>query len=338
MDIRDYGIIIGEGTPGKSNLITDVEGVKVGHCTIDEGDIHTGVTVIVPCADVYEQKPVAACHVINGFGKTAGLVQIEELGCIESPIALTNTLSVHAGLEGLVQAEIKRQQANGKRLRTYNAVCGETNDSAINAIEKLAVRPEHVIKALSDSKEDFELGAVGAGRGTICFGLKGGIGSASRVMEIEGKTYTMGVLVQSNFGASKDLTINGIPLGKRIKEQKEAEDKGSVMVVSATDLPVSYRQLRRILKRAVTGLVNTGSKLGHGSGDIVIGFTTANRMNTYRGLNTAYELPEFLLNVPFRMMAECTEEAVLNSMINADQDVTLDGEIIHSLKEYINLL
>lgn len=333
MRIRER-ILIGEGTCGTNNLITDVPGVRVGHCTIDEGNIHTGVTVVLPCENVYETKPFAAVHVINGFGKSAGLMQVEELGCIESPVALTNTLSIHAALEGLTRYTI----ASHPDMKTFNPVAGETNDSQINDIRALAVKDHHVLQAIENASEIFELGNTGAGRGTICFGLKGGIGSASRVMKIDGKTYTLGVLVQSNFGLMKDLCVNGEALGRRIDEQLKSEahdEKGSVMIIAATDLPVEQRQLKRILRRAETGLIRLGSKLGHGSGDVVIGFTTANQCG-FKGSTESFEiLREDLLNIPFRMIGEAVEEAVLDSMYCASAMKTLNGKAVHSLKEYL---
>lgn len=334
MRITDFGIRAGEGFPGKNNLITDVAGVKAGHCTIDEGNVHTGVTVVIPCDNVYKTKPVAAVHVINGFGKTAGLMQAEELGNIESPIALTNTLSVHAGLEGLVRYTLETD----KDVRTFNPVCGETNDSRISDITAMAVSAEHVQKAIENASEMFERGAVGAGRGTVCFGLKGGIGSASRQMAIRGKTYTLGVLVQSNFGAMKDLTISGDPIGRRIAAKLNGEkegDRGSVMIILATDLPVDSRQLKRILKRCETGLIRLGSRLGHSSGDVVIGFTTANAMGNKEGIISHEILPEHLLEQPFRMAGEAVEEAVLDSMINAEAMEDLEGRTVHSLREFL---
>lgn len=334
MRIQDFGIYAGEGKPGKNNLITDVAGVRAGHCTIDEGNVHTGVTVVIPCENVYEKKPLAAVHVINGFGKTAGLMQVEELGNIESPIALTNTLSIHAGLEGLVRWTLN----TNKDVKTFNPVCGETNDSRINDISSLAVNSSHVIHAIENASEIFERGAVGAGRGTVCFGLKGGIGSSSRVMNILGRTYTIGVLVQSNFGAMKDLTVSGDPIGQRIAKdlngQKE-EDKGSVMIILATDLPVDSRQLKRILKRCETGLIRLGSRLGHGSGDVVIGFTTANTMGKTEGTISHEILPEHMLEQPFRMAGEAVEEAVLDSLINASATKDLQGKTVHCLREFL---
>lgn len=332
--IREYGITIGEGTPGPYNLITDVKGAAVGHCTLDEGNIHTGVTVIMPCEKVFEKKPAAAVHVINGFGKTAGIMQVEELGCIESPIALTNTLSVPAALEGLTRYTLRTNE----NVKTFNPVAGETNDSYINDIGALFVRDHHVLKAIEDCKEIFDLGNIGAGRATVCFGLKGGIGSASRVMRIANEEYTLGVLVQSNFGLMKDLVINGDSFGQRIDEElhgRRENEKGSIMIVAATDLPVDHRQLKRILKRAETGLIRLGSKLGHGSGDVVIGFTTHNLTGTEEPLTHFDILREDLLNIPFRMIGEAVEEAVLDSMCMSDAMPALNGKTVHSLNEFL---
>ena len=323
MRSREAGIVIGEGIPGKRNLITDVKGVRAGHETIDEGNVHTGVTVVIPCEDVYRTKPVAAVHVINGFGKSAGLMQVEELGCIESPVALTNTLSVHAALEGLVRYTLETHES----IRTFNPVAGETNDSVISDIAKMAVKSSHVLNAIVSAKEDFETGSVGAGRGTVCFGFKGGIGSASRVMKINNHEYTIGILVQSNFGLMKEIS-------EQLKSREENE-KGSVMIIAATDLPLDGRQLKRLLRRCETGLIRLGSKLGHGSGDVAIGFTTANTTGFSEEVHSFEILREDLLNQPFRMISEAVEEAVLDSMLASEAMKALDGRIIHSLKEFI---
>lgn len=334
---REAGLVFKTGQTGKRNLITDVPGVLVGHCTVDESDVHTGVTAIIPGECLAEQAFTAAVHVLNGFGKTAGTVQIEELGRLETPVLLTNTLSVGICLDALAEYMTEMYKTAGKDLVSINGVVGETNDSRISNIAKRAVTKEHVFKALHNASEDFALGAAGAGRGTVCFGLKGGIGSSSRLIRLGSETYTLGILVQSNFGAMRDLNVCGNPLGRElnVKDTPE-EDKGSIMAVLATDLPLSDRQLKRAVRRISAGIIRTGSHMGHGSGDVFIGFTTANRIPLHNG--TVYPvnvLREDYLDKVFRSVIECTEEAVIDSMMEAEEMRGLKGELYHSLQEYV---
>jgi len=336
--IRDYGIIIGEGTPGKLNKITDVPGVKVGHATIDTPDHKTGVTVIMPCEDnPFTNKLTAAAYIHNGFGKSQGLVQVEELGTLETPIALTNTLNVGKVHDAVVDYMISRCKADGVEVRSINPVVGECNDAVLNNIQERVVGRTEVDAAIAGAADDFEEGCVGAGTGTICFGCKGGIGSASRIMEYDGKTYTLGVLVQSNFGRTRDLSLDGRRIGPEIAQKiEEAElDKGSVMMIVATDLPVSDRQLKRIIKRAGAGLSRCGSYMGHGSGDIVIGFTTANRVTAGEGpdVREMKILREDKLEAAFRSASDATEEAILNSLAAATTVTGYQGNTRYSLTD-----
>lgn len=342
--IREKGITVGNMSPGPLNKISDVAGVTVGHYTIHEDDLNTGVTVILPAQDnVFRDKCVAAAHVHNGFGKTTGLVQINELGTLETPIALTNTLNVGLVQDALVDFTLGCCTLDETPCTSVNPVVGECNDSRLSRIALRPVTREHVISAISTASADYEEGSVGAGSGTICYGLKGGIGSASRTFELFGSRYTLGVLVQSNFGAASDLTITGLPVGQQIagvlRSQNlhtEESDKGSVMVILATDLPISDRQLYRIIRRCGVGLARTGSYIGHGSGEIMIGFTTANRIeyaaDTLRSMQL---LPEEMLELPFRAAAEATEEAVLNSLICAETTLGPDGYRAFSLSEFL---
>lgn len=342
--IRDYGIVIGDGITGKRNKITDVPGVKVGHATIDTADHKTGVTVIIPCEDnPFVNKLTAAAYVHNGFGKSQGLVQIEELGTLETPIALTNTLNVGKVHDALVDYMIGRCEREQVKVTSLNPVVGECNDASLNHIQERAVEKEHVYEAIETASEEFLEGCVGAGTGTICFGLKGGIGSASRVMEYDGKQYTLGVLVQSNFGRTRDLRLNGDHVGPKIADQiEEMElDKGSIMMIVATDLPVSDRQLKRILKRAGAGLSRCGSYMGHGSGDIVIGFTTANRVKAGGGSDICEMkiLREDKLEAAFRAASDATEEAILNSLAAAVTTTGYQGNTRYSLTDlYLKFL
>lgn len=336
--IRDYGITIGNIPTGNRNNICDVEGVTVGHCTIDTPDHKTGVTVIMPRPEnIFKKKLIASCYVLNGFGKTAGLPQIAELGTLESPIALTNTLNVGLVQDALVEYTVNRCKKENTPIASYNPVVGECNDCHLNHILERTVRQEHVFSAINNASADFEQGDVGAGKGTICFGMKGGIGSASRRIELNGKLYTIGVLVQSNFGLIEDLEINGFPLGLKIKQDiaRQGEDKGSIMSIIATDLPLSSRQLHRVLKRVGIGLGRTGSRVGHGSGDVMIGFSTANTVTDSEDLQSLTFINENKMNLAFRAVIEAEEEAVLNSLAAADTVTGYTGETRYSLRPYI---
>ncbi|RAZ81398.1 P1 family peptidase [Planococcus halotolerans] len=340
--IRDYGVVIGRLETGPRNAITDVEGVTVGHVTLSEGNSQTGVTAILPHqGNIFKEKLIASSHVINGFGKTMGTIQMRELGTLETPILLTNTLAVGTAADTLVDYMLEQNPEIGRTTGTVNAVIGECNDMFLNDIRAKFVKREHVLEALQNTSSDFTEGAVGAGTGMLCYSLKGGIGSASRIMEMSHGKYTIGVLVLSNFGILTDLLVQGKAVGEELKEalleSYKEEDKGSVMVIVATDLPVSERQLNRILKRAVTGLSRTGSIITDGSGEIVIGFSNATRV--------PHEKPEQLLAIPqlheedmdtaFRAIGEATEEAVLNSLVTAEEIIGRDGNKRPAFKDLI---
>ncbi len=344
--IRDYGISLGELSTGPRNQITDVPGVLVGHQTIHRGGNHTGVTVILPGSDnSFLRKYTAACYVHNGYGKSTGLLQVEELGVLETPIALTNTLNVGLVWDGLLDYVLKRCRQDGVEVYSVNPVVGECNDSRINEIQNRAVTAQDVQAAIRQAGVDFEEGAVGAGTGILCYGFKGGIGSASRVLPIDGRTYTIGALVQSNFGAMKDFTLNGTPLGQkalawRARQGQPVEvqkDRGSIISVIATDLPVSARQLKRMIRRAGVGIARTGSYTGHGSGEVMLGFTTANRIPA-KGPDILPQqiLREELLDGTFRAVAEAVNEAILNSLVCAPETAGLRGERYPSLADFLN--
>lgn len=344
--IRDYGIVPGRLQTGAGNRITDVDGVRVGHCTIHQGQNHTGVTVILPGEENPFLNPcVAAAYVHNGFGKSAGLVQIQELGTLETPIALTNTLSVGSVWDALTGYMIERCEQDGVTLTSVNPVVGECNDSRINRIQNRVVEEKHVRSAIASASKIFEEGAVGAGTGTICHGLKGGIGTASRVIRIGNREYTIGALVQSNYGATEDFTLFGKPFGQQIlawKQEKDdmaasEQDRGSIMTVLATDLPLSSRQLYRVIRRAGVGISRTGAYMGHGSGEVMIGFTTANRLPRRGGEEPLclQILPEEQLNKAFLAAAEAVWEAILNSMVCAERARGLEGELYYSLAEIL---
>ncbi len=336
--IREYGIITGKLAPGPLNKITDVEGVLVGHATVNNSNNKTGVTVILPCKDnPFLRKLVAAAYIHNGFGKSQGLIQVEELGTLETPIALTNTLNVGKVHDALVDIMLEQCKIDGFEITSVNPVVGECNDSVLNKISDRVIGLEEVKAAVAGACGDFEEGAIGAGCGTVCFGLKGGIGSASRVFQIGGETYTLGVIVQSNFGSTENLMVGGMAVGKEIAKTTEPSilDRGSIMTVVATDLPVTDRQLKRILKRAGVGLSRTGSYMGHGSGDIMIGFTTANRIpgRMDKELMSVNILKESSLERAFIAAAEATEEAVLNSLAMAKTTTGHKGNVVRSLTD-----
>jgi len=313
---RDLGLAPGVHTPGPLNAITDVAGVRVGHVTLIQGDdVRTGVTAIVPAeGNLFQNKVPGAVFVGNAFGKLAGSTQVEELGTIETPIVLTNTLSVGAAIEGAIQYTLA--QPGNEHVVSVNALVGETNDSTLNDIRGMHVKPEHVVEAIRNAKGGPVLeGSVGAGTGTRCFGWKGGIGTSSRVAG----GYTVGVLVQTNFGGH--LTMGGIPVARALANLPAGGNgDGSCMIVVATDAPLTARDLKRLAARAVFGLARTGSSYSNGSGDFAIAFSTApaarirqtgSRPATYEALGTDAVSPLF------DMALETTEEAVYNSLLQA---------------------
>ncbi|MHC1719788.1 MAG: P1 family peptidase [Clostridiaceae bacterium] len=339
--IADYNIRIGKLPKGKLNKITDVKGIKVGHCTIDNEDNKTGVTVILPSENnIFSNKYVAASYVLNGFGKTQGLIQIDELGTLESPIALTNTLNVGIVNDAIVDYMLEICNRDSVDMESLNPVICECNDRYLNNIRKKAVKKEHVFNAINNCSIDFEEGDVGGGKGMSCHELKGGIGSASRIIELDGKKYTLGVLVQSNHGLLEDLCINGKHVGEELAKKIDVlkvADRGSIIMIIATDVPLESRQLKRICKRASIGLCRLGSFVDHGSGEIAIAFSTANIIdhNELKDKISVEIINENKIDVMFRATAECVEEAVLNSMVTANSVIGYNGHVRESLKDYI---
>lgn len=330
---------VGRMAKGKRNAITDVPGVRVGHCTVDTPQHKTGVTVVLPCEDdIFQTKMTAACYVLNGFGKTAGLVQIEELGTIETPIALTNTLNVGLVHDALVEYMCREAEKNGYDIRSVNPVVCECNDGTLNDIRHRAITEKEVFAAIENASKDFASGDVGAGKGMICHGLKGGIGTASRVIPIGEERFVLGVLVLTNHGSMRDLVIGGNSVGEEIDRALagDAPDQGSCIMIVATDLPVTERQLRRIIKRCSVGLARLGSYIGHGSGEIMIGFTTANRIPVRGEMMELRCIHESQINTAFRAAAEATEEAVLRSMLEARSVTGYTGEVRRSLQEFMD--
>ncbi len=341
--IADYGYQIGEFPKGARNKITDVPGVTVGHWTHHSETQHTGVTVVRPHPEnVYMKKPVAASYVLNGYGKTAGLIQVDELGYLETPIALTGTLNVGLVQDALVEYTLQQCEKDGVHIRSINPVVGECNDGTLGDNHRRLVGQAEVFAALAGAAADFAEGDVGAGSGMICHELKGGIGSASRMLALGGKEYTLGVLVQANHGQLPDFQLCGAPLGKEIVAKLQDHtpretEQGSCMMILATDLPLSDRQLRRVIKRMGAGLVRGGSRLGHGSGDVCIGFTTSNCVLEKHSCEfyTQQVLQEDKMDVPFRAAVEACEEAVLNAMVCAQSRFGVDGKQYHALAEFL---
>lgn len=329
---RDLGLAPGVFAPGARNAITDVAGVAVGHATLNQGDdVRTGVTVVVPHGgNVFQDKVPGAVFVGNAFGKLAGSTQVDELGTIETPIALTNTLSVGAVMEGVVKWTL--DQPGNDSVRSVNALVGETNDGGLNDIRGQHVRPQHVLEALKAAGTgDVQEGSIGAGMGTRAFGWKGGIGTSSRKLDARYGSYTVGVLVQSNFGGV--LTMGGAPVGRLLgrydyrptAQQADGPSAvnngdGSCMIVVATDAPLAARDLKRLAARAVFGLARTGSSFSNGSGDFAIAFSTAPDLRTRFGSSatqTRTLLPADGVSPLFQAALEATEEAVYNSLLKA---------------------
>ncbi len=335
MRVRDYGIEIGVLKTGKLNAITDVEGVKVGHTTLQEGDsIRTGVTAILPhSGNIFQQKVPAAIYLGNGFGKLAGYSQVKELGNIETPIILTNTLSVPEASNALITYTLKHPE--NKDVRSVNSIVGETNDGWLNDIRGRHVKEKHVLDALKNATGgSVQEGNVGAGTGTVCFNYKGGIGTSSRIIPESFGGYTVGVLVQSNFGGIFEL--NGVPIAKELDNyprQYTYDVDGSCMIVVMTDAPMGSRNLERLAKRAIMGLAKTGGIASNGSGDYVIAVSTAkenlipyqseSRYQETKELRNGEVTPLFLATI------EATEEAILNSLFAAE---TMKGRTGHEIE------
>lgn len=316
---------IGNLPPGPRNAITDVAGVTVGHHTLAAQEVQTGVTVVRPHAgDLFRDRVPAAAAVLNGFGKSVGLLQIEELGVLETPIALTNTFSVPAVATAQIRQCMAANPETGRSLPTVNPLVFECNDGFLNDIQQMAVSGEHYRQALVSAGADFEEGSVGAGRGMSSFGLKGGIGSASRVVHLGGTQHTVGALVLSNFGKLEQLTLAGQPLGRQLQAglaqaQDEEPEKGSIILLIATDAPLDARQLGRLALRAGVGLARTGSVLGHGSGDMALAFSTAYTVpqQTGRPMPSLAMLHDALIDPLFQAAADSIEQSIIHALWHA---------------------
>ena len=324
--LREWGFPTGIFQPGQYNAITDVPGVAVGHVTLIEGDsVRTGVTAIVPHqGDIFSQKVPAAIYVGNGFGKLAGVTQVRELGNIETPVVLTNTLSVAAGIEGVVRYTL--MQPGHEDVRSVNAVVGETNDGRLNDIRGMHVTPQMVIDAINMAHGGpVEQGCVGAGTGTRCFGFKGGIGTSSRVLPESLGGYTVGVLVQTNYGGI--LEIDGVQVGQQLEQhdfinhvRKAEHVDGSCMMVVVTDAPLDSRNLERVAKRAMMGMAKTGGIASNGSGDYVIAMSVApgNLIDSRAKTITSTVLANGEMSSIFAATIEATAEALWNSLFMAE--------------------
>jgi D-aminopeptidase len=343
---RDLGIKIGILTAGAANSITDVAGVKVGHTTVVRGDtVRTGVTAIIPHGgNLFQEKVPGAVFVGNGFGKLAGSTQVNELGEIETPILLTSTLSVPKVGDFLLDYMLGFP--GNEKVQSINPLVAETNDGFLNDIRSRQISREDVLNAIKNAASVFEEGSVGAGTGTVAFGWKGGIGTASRKMPVSLGGYTIGVLVQTNFGGV--LTIDGAPVGEELgqyylKDLSKAENypavrptgadnaDGSIIIVIATDAPVDHRQLKRLASRSMIGLGRTGSSMTNGSGDYAIGFSTANRINAADKVRNTRVLGNDAMSPLFQAVIEATEEAIINSLFKATTVTGRDGRTVEAL-------
>ncbi len=337
--LREWGFPTGIFETGKYNAITDVPGVTVGHVTCIEGDsIRTGVTAIVPHqGNIFSNKVPAAIYVGNGFGKLAGVTQVRELGNIETPVILTNTLSVAAGIEGAIRYTL--MQPGCENERSVNAVVGETNDGHLNDIRQMRVTPQMVIDAITSAHGGpVEQGNVGAGTGTICFGFKGGIGTSSRVLPASLGGYTVGVLAQTNYGGI--LEIDGVQVGQKLQKhdfinhvRKSENVDGSCMMVVITDAPLDSRNLERVAKRAMMGMAKTGGIASNGSGDYVIALSVApeNLIGDKAKLLTTTVLANSQMSPIFAATIEATAEALWNSLFMAESMTGHNGNHVDAL-------
>jgi D-aminopeptidase len=338
MRFRDLGIQVGTLPTGQRNAISDITGLYLGHTTIIEGDsIRTGLTAILPHeGNLFLERVPAAVHTINGFGKACGFEQVRELGYLETPILLSNTLNVARVADACIDYTLRQNP----QARSINPLVGECNDSFLNDIQGRHVKPKHVFSALENASSHCPEGNIGAGTGTLCYGFKGGIGTASRIVG----EYRVGTLLQTNFGERSELMIMGVPIGQHLNEMPKTANDGSVMIVIASDAPLSTRQLGRLAHRAAFGLGRTGTVCHHGSGDFVIAFSTAYRHSETR--QSVPLLPDSELDNFFKAVVETVEESVYNALFAAktmqgragNQVEALDHEtLIHWLRHYRRL-
>lgn len=333
---------------GQLNAITDVSGVRVGHTTLIEGEgalkrgegpIRTGVTAVLPHAgNIFREKVPAAVYTINGYGKATGFEQVRHMGVIETPICLTNTLNVGKVWDAVVAYSIRENPDTAITTSNVSPVVGECNDNYLSDGQGRHVQESHVLNAIDTASSSVEEGCIGAATGTTCYGFKGGIGTASRVV-LDGE-YTVGVLVQTNFGRTEELQILGVPVGQHFVDNPPHATDGSVMIVLATDAPMTSRQLERLAKRAAFGLGRTGTVCHNGSGDFVIAFSTQNRriQSSTETVNNAQIINEdgimgnsTVIDQFFRAVVECVEESVYNALTTATTTIGRDGNTYHAL-------
>lgn len=346
--LKHMGFAVGRFSTGAKNSITDVPGVKVGHSTIIEGTgkrkpgtgpVRTGVTAILPHDGVYMERVIAGSHILNGAGEVSGLIQIQEWGILETPILLTNTLSVGRVSDACVKWMSEKYPEIGNTLDVVIPVVGECDDSFLNDSVGRHIKERHVLEALEDASDDIVAeGSVGAGTGMVCCDFKGGIGSSSRVVKFEDTQYNIGVLVLSNFGRIWDLRILGIPVGRKLADvftahPKRSDNFGSIIVVVATDLPVSTKQLDWMCKRASLGIGRCGSYAAYTSGEIVVGFTTVNKIlrDPRKPIEPFERMHDNFMDDPFEATIEATEEAIINSLINNRDMIGMNENFVPAL-------
>ncbi|MFM8269065.1 MAG: P1 family peptidase [Pseudomonadota bacterium] len=346
---RDLGISIGEYPTGPLNSITDVKGVRVGHTTLIEGSgrrkpgngpVRTGVTIIQPNEDPYNQKVVSGGFVLNGAGEVSGMTQVMEWGLIETPIALTNTLSVGRVSDCVVKWMADKHPSIQNNVEVIIPVVGECDDSFLNDAVGLHIKPTHVFSALDSASAGLPLeGAVGAGTGMICCDFKAGIGTSSRIIPVGEHRYTIGVLVLSNFGVMEHLRVDGYPLGEIFAKDlggysRRVNNYGSIITVIATDMPLVANQINRLCKRAALGIGRVGSYGAHSSGEIIIGFSTANWVprNSQKSLIQMSMILDTFLDGAYKAVIEATEESILNSLTMAVEMEGVNGNRVPALK------
>ena len=330
---------VGRLASGALDTLCDVDGVTVGHATIDAGDLQTGVTVVRPHpGDPYDAKVPAAAVVINGYGKSVGLMQVNELGVLETPVALTNTFSVGTVATAQIRAAIAGHPGIARETATVNPLVLECSDAYLSDMQAMAVQERHYREALAAARADFARGSVGAGRGMTCFGLKGGIGTASRLAPVGERRYALGVLVLANYGKLECLTLAGRRIGptlaSRLAHARATEERGSIIVVMATDAPLDHRQLRRVAMRAAAGIGRTGGYYGHGSGDIAVAFSTASFVAHAPQVEVVRAtLAEPLLDTLFEAAAEATEQAIVDALFAATTVTGFRAHVRHALTD-----
>jgi D-aminopeptidase len=346
--LRHFGFFVGRFQSGPKNSLTDVPGVKVGHSTIIEGTgrrrpgngpVRTGVTAIIPHHNIYMERLMSGAHILNGAGEVSGLIQIQEWGLIETPILLTNTLSVGRVSDSCVKWLAEKYPDMGDAYDVVIPVVGECDDSFLNDAVGRHIKQKHVFEALDHASRDMvPEGSVGAGTGMVCCDFKGGIGSSSRVINADNRQFTIGILVLSNFGRIDDLRVLGVPLGRKLADsfkalKKRSDNYGSIIAVLGTDLPLSRFQIQWLCKRVALGIGRCGSFAAYSSGEIIVGFSTANHV--LREPKSALQQFTYILDPfmddAFEATIEATEEAIINSLLNNHDMVGANENFVPAL-------